>query len=57
MIKNNIFNCENKIKIYKAKTFNSIIYEFHKDDFVIHMMGMDEPSRIIIASQYQRLKN
>jgi len=51
MIKNNSFNCENKIKIYKAKTFNSIIYDFHKDDFVIHMMGMDEPSRIIIASQ------
>lgn len=54
MIKHNIFNCKNKIKIHEAKTFNSIIYEFHKDDFIIHMMGLDEPSRINIAKQ--RLK-
>jgi hypothetical protein len=51
MIKNNIFNCENKIKIYKANTFNSIIYEFHNDDFIIHMMDMDEQNRINIANQ------
>ncbi len=51
LIKNNIFNCENKIKIYKANTFNSIIYEFHNDDFIIHMMDMDEQNRINIANQ------
>ena len=51
MIKNNIFNCKNKIKIHKANIFNSIIYKFNNDDFIIHMMGMDEQSRINIANQ------
>lgn len=51
MIKHSIFNCQNKIKIYEAKTFNSVFCEFHNDDFVIHMMGLDEESRINIAKQ------
>lgn len=41
MIKNNIFNCKNKIKIHKANIFNSIIYEFHNDDFIINIIYID----------------
>lgn len=52
MIKNNIFNCKTKIKIYSTTTFNSVIYEFHDNDFIIHMMGLDEQSRINIAKQF-----
>ena len=57
MIKNNIFNCKTKIKIYEAKAFNSIFGEFHDDDFIIHMMGLDEQSRINIAKQFILKKN
>lgn len=52
MIKNNIFNCKTKIKIYSATTFNSVFGEFYDNDFIIHMMGLDEQNRINIAKQF-----